>query len=119
MQIKSKFSIKLSSFGLGSPCSYKLEGDHISGKFLGFIPAGNIHLENVNYLRLATSDEAPPLYVFFNYIQFMSFRRARRPVYVLQTQSRRRIFLKLDSGTHFRLRQAIGRYVSREKRMAA
>jgi hypothetical protein len=38
---------------------------------------------------------------------------------VLQTQSRRRIFLKLDSGTHFRLRQALGRHVVREKRMAA
>ena len=119
MQIKSKFSIKLSSFGLGSPCSYKLEGEHISGKFLGIIPAGNIHLGAVNYLRLATSDEAPPLYLLFNCIQFMSFRRARRPVYVLQTRSRRRIFLKLDSGTHFRLRQALGRHVVRDKRMAA
>jgi hypothetical protein len=119
MQIKSKFSVKLSSFGLGSPCSYKLEGEHISGKFLGIIPAGNIHLGNVSYLRLATSDEAPPLYLFFNYVQFLSFSRARRPVYVLQTQSRRRIFLKLDNRTHFRLRKAIGRYVSRDKRMAA
>ena len=119
MQIKSNFSIKLSSFGLGSPCSYKLLGEHISGKFLGIIPAGNIHLGNVNYLRLATSDEAPPLYLLFNCIQFMSYRRVHRPVYVLQTQSRRRIFLKLDSGTHFSLRQAIGRHVVRDKRMAA
>ena len=119
MQIKSNFSIKLASVGLGSPCSYKLTGEHISGKFLGIIPIGSIHLGTVNYLRLATSDEAPPLYLLFNCIQFMSFRRARRPVYVLQTQSHRRIFLKLDSGTHFRLRQALGRHVVRDKRMAA
>ena len=119
MQIKSKFSIKLSSFGMGSPCSYKLEGEHITGNLFGIIPVRHIHLGAVNYLRLATSDEAPPLYLLFNCIQFMSHRRATRPVYVLQTQSRRRIFLKLDSGTHFRLRQALGRHVVRDRRMAA
>ena len=119
MQIKSKFSTKLSSFGMGSPCSYTLEGEHINGNLFGLIPVRHIHLGAVNYLRLATSDEAPPLYLIFNCIQFMSHRRATRPVYVMQTQSRHRIFLKLDSGTHFRLRQALGRHVVRDKRLAA
>jgi hypothetical protein len=119
MQVKSKFSLKLSSFGLGSPCSYELDGEQITGNLFGIIPVRKIHLGAVNYLRLATSDEAPPLYLLFNCIQFMSFRRAVRPVYVLQTQSRCRIFLKLDSGTHFRLRQALGRHVVRDKRLAA
>lgn len=119
MQIKSKFSIKLSSFGISSPWSYKLSGEHIVGNLFGILPVRQIHLGAVNYLRLATSDEAPPLYVLFNCLQFMSYRRAVRPVYVLQTQSRRRLFLKLDSGTHFRLRQALGRHVVRDRRMAA
>lgn len=119
MQIKSKFSIKLSSFGIGSPCSYTLDGEHITGNLFGIIPLRQIHLGAVHYLRLATSDEAPPLYLLFNCIQFMSYRRAVRPVYVLQTQTRRRIFLKLDSATHFRLSQALGRHVVRDRRMAA
>ncbi len=119
MQIKSKFSIKLSSFGIGSPCSYILAGEHITGNLFGIIPVQQIHLRTVNYLRLATSDEAPPLYLLFNCIQFMSHRRAVRPVYVMQTQSRGRIFLKLESATHFRLRQALGRHVVRDRRMAA
>jgi len=118
MQIKSEFKLKLSSFGMGTLCSYVLSGEHIIGSLFGIIPVRQIHLGAVNYLRLATSDEAPPLYLLFNYMQFMSHRRAVRPVYVMQTRSSR-IFLKLDSGTHFRLRQALGRHVVRDKRMAA
>jgi len=119
MQIKSQFKLKLSTFGMGSLCSYVLSGEHIIGNLFGIIPIRQIHLGAVNYLRLATSDEAPPLYLLFNYFQFMSYRRAVRPVYVLQTRAKRRIFLKLDSGTHFRLRQALGRHVVRDKRLAA
>jgi hypothetical protein len=49
-------------------------------------------------------------YLFFNWLQFLPFRRARRPVYILQTTRSKRIFLKLEGESHFILRQAISRY---------
>lgn len=109
----------LSLAGPGSPCSYELQGDCIVERLFGIFAISHIHLSAVYYLRLATKSEVPPAYLLFNWIQFLPHRRSVRPVYVLQTRSRHRIFLKLDGATHFKLRQAIGRHNGRGKRIAA
>ena len=102
---------KLSPASIGSPCSYELMGEYIVGRFLGIIPIARIHLGAVHYLRLATRNETNPLYLLLNWPQFlMSSRRAVRPVYILQTRKGQRLFLKLEGGEHFRLRQAIARH---------
>lgn len=119
MPAKNNFKLKLSPFGPGSLFSYELSGEHIIGRLFGIAPLLNIHLGAVHYLRLATPTETPPFFLLFNWVQFLSYRRAVRPVYVLQTRSRHRIFLKLDSGTHFRLRQAIGRHAAQGKKTLA
>jgi hypothetical protein len=109
----------LSSFGPGSACSYELCGEYILARFLGVIPVKRIHLAAVYYLRLATLREAPVLFRLFNWVHFLPHRRATRPVYILQTRSRHRIFLKLTNGVHFKLRQAINKHTVRNSRMAA
>ena len=99
----------LSPVSIGSPCAHKLQDDRVVSYFLGLVPIRTLPLSEVLYLRLATRREAFPVYLLFNWTSFLSHRRSIRPVYVLQTKGRRRIFLKLESGIHFKLRQAIGK----------
>lgn len=110
MKNKTVGKTLLSPVSLSFPVSYELQGDHIIGRFLGIIPYMRIHVAAVHYLRLATRSEASPMYLLFNWPHFMAHRRSVRPVYVLQTRSRHRIFLKLGGEAHFKLRQAIGRH---------
>ncbi|MEE9369318.1 MAG: hypothetical protein V3V05_10735 [Pontiella sp.] len=119
MMHKSIGKTQLSPVSFGSLCSYELCGDQIIGRLFGFIPVVKIHLAAVYYLRLATKSEVTPLYYTFNWLQFLPHRRSLRPVYVLQTRTRHRIFLKLEGSGHFKLRQAIGRYNDRKKKRAA
>ncbi len=109
----------LTPFSFSSPFSYELSGEYIIGRLFGLFPVTRIHLGAVHYLRLATRSEVPGAFFLFNWIHFLSHRRAVCPVYVLQTRSRHRIFLKLYAGTHFRLRQAIGRHTRHNSRLAA
>jgi hypothetical protein len=109
----------LSSFGPGTLCSYELCGEYILARFMGVIPVKRIHLGAVYYLRLATLREAPVVFRLFNWVHFLPHRRASRPVYILQTRSRHRIFLKLTHGVHFKLRQAINKHTVRTTQLAA
>jgi hypothetical protein len=110
----------LSPWSFGSACSYELRGDWIVGKLLGFIPIKRVHMEKVQYLRLATRDELSPLYLLLNWKHFLSNRRTICPIYVLQTGKRQRMFLKLKGDMHFKLRQVIGRkQEKRRQRVAA
>jgi len=93
---------------LGSVCSYELNGNIILARLLGVIPIQKIHLADIHYLRLATHDELSAVFLLFNWPRFLPHRRSCRPVYVLQTKTRRRIFLNLAGYAHFRLRNAIG-----------
>ena len=106
---------------LGSPCSYELNGDHMIGRFLGMIPISKIHLGAVHYLRLATRSEVSPLYFLLNWPQMLlSSHRSVCPVYILQTRKGQKVFLKMEGGAHFRLRQAIARHSDRKvHKMAA
>ena len=106
---------QLAPVSFGSPCSYVLCGDQIIVHLFGFIPILKIHLASVHYLRLSTRSEVTPLYFLFNWPQFMAHRRSTRPVYVVQTHTRQRIFLKLEGAAHFKLRQAIGRHTGQKK----
>ncbi len=99
----------LSSFSIGSPFVYKLRDDRVVSYFLGFLPVRSIRLTEVRYLRLATHHEASLTYLILNWSSFLPRCRSVCPVYVLQTKGRARIFLKLKSDVHFKLRQAIGR----------
>jgi hypothetical protein len=109
----------LSSVSMGSPCSSELQGDKIIVRFLGLITIHQIHLSDVHYLRLATRDEVSPAYLLFNWLQFLPHRRSVRPVYILQSRNRQRLFLKLEGGAHFKLRQAIARKSGSPQRIAA
>lgn len=109
-QHKSAGNTLLTPLSFGSLYSYELYSDQIIGKLFGLFPVLKIHLSAVHYLRLATRSEVTPLYMLFNWPQFMAYRRSKRPVYVLQTRTRHRIFMKLEGKGHFKLRQAIGRH---------
>lgn len=105
---------------MGSACSYELRGDRIIGRFMGLLPVRQIQLSNVDYLRLATRDEIPPLYMLLNWSHFLTHRRTFCPVYVLQTNKKHnRILLKLKGDMHFKLRQVLGRQNLRPQRAAA
>lgn len=97
----------ISPAGLGSPLTYELCSDRIVVRFLGLVPLRLIALEDVLCLRLASQDEMPSLLLPLNWIHFLPRRRSLRPVYLLQTFSGKRLFLRLASGAHFRLRRAI------------
>ena len=110
MPTKQDARYTLTSFGLSSPVSYEVRGEQIIGRLFGLFPVIRVHLGAVYYLRLASASDASPVFLCFNWIHFMAHKRSRRPVYVLQTRSHHRILLKLDSATHFKLRQAIARH---------
>lgn len=112
---------KLSGVSFGAPCSYELNGDHMVGHFLGLIPISKIHLGAVHYLRLATRREVSPLYFLLNWPQMLlASRRSVCPVYILRTRKGQKVFLKMESGAHFRLRKAIARHSDRKvHKMAA
>lgn len=99
--------ILLSSSSPSSPCSYELQGSLLIARLFGLIPVFSIHLSNVHYLRLATRDEVRPIYLI-NWVQFLPHRQSICPVYIVKAKTGRRLFLKLDSSAHFKLRQAIG-----------
>jgi len=90
-------------------CSYELRGNRIVARLFGIFPVQNVHLSEIHYLRLSSKDETTPIYLFFNWPHFLPYRRSVRPVYVLQTKTHRRLFLKLDGNAHFKLRQAMAR----------
>jgi len=117
-EISRKTLLKPAS--LNSICAYALSGNIIKRRLFGFIPIQSIPLADVHYLRLATYEELiTPAYLLFNWPQLLPHHRSVRPVYILQTKTRRRIFLKLGAGAHFRLRQAIGQQREQQQRMAA
>ena len=105
----------LSPLTLGAPCSYHLEGDRIVGRLFGLIPICNVHLGAVHYLRLASRREVSPAYFMLNWPRFLlTSHRATRPVYILRTRKGHKLFLLMEGGAHFRLRQAIGRHSDRK-----
>lgn len=110
----------LSPASLHSICSCELSGNIITRRLFGLVPVQRIHLVDVHYLRLATYDELiTPTYLLFNWPQLLPYHRSVRPVYILQTKTRRRIFLTLGAGAHFKLRQALGRQREEQQRVAA
>jgi hypothetical protein len=91
--------------------SYHLTPGALTVSLLGFIRLRRVALSDVRYLRLASSDEVSHTYFFRNWSHFRPGRARYCPIYVLRTRKRnKRIFLKLRSGAHFRLRRAIGEY---------
>jgi hypothetical protein len=102
---------------MGSPWSYKLRGNRIIARLFGRLPLRHIHLNDVQYLRLASRDEVSPSYLMLNWMSFLPHCHLMCPVYVLKTRKGRRCFLKLKGGAHFRLRQAIARYPKHPERI--
>ena len=120
MNTKRAGKSKIASVSFGSPCSYEINGDHIIGRFLGMIPIFRIHLGAIHYLRLATRCEVSPLYFILNWPQMLlASHRSICPVYVMRTLKGQKIFLKMKSGAHFRLRQAIARHSDRKNHKLA
>ncbi len=119
MPVKTEDRYPLTSFGIGSPFSYGICGEHVVGRLFGILPVIRIHLGAVYYLRLASPSDTTPIFLFFNWMHFMPHKRSVRPVYILQTRARHRIFLKLDSASHFKLRQAIGKHTLRNNARVA
>lgn len=96
---------------LGTFCSYEIKGNDLVCRFLGILPISRTHLSTVHYLRLATRSDTSLLYFILNFPCFMFVsHRSVRPIYVLQTQKKRRILMKLKGGAHFKLRQAIAQH---------
>ncbi|QBG46190.1 hypothetical protein EGM51_01770 [Verrucomicrobia bacterium S94] len=111
---------KIAPVSPGSLFSYELYGDYLIRRFLGLLPVTRVHLGAVRYLRLATRNEISLSNMLLNGLQLMNRQRSKHPVYILHTRKGRKMFLKLESGSHFRLRQAIARHSDRRvHKMAA
>lgn len=93
----------------GLAISYWLLPDRLTIRLFGVIPLHRIALGEVAYFRLASSDEVPRWFFFRNWKHFSPPTVAYCPVYVLKTNRRKKVYLKLRGGAHFRLRTAIGR----------
>ena len=105
---------------VNSPCSYELCGNQLIGRLFGIIPVSRIDLDTVSFMRLATRSETSPFHLLMNWKHFLIRYQSSRPVYILQTTNRQRIFLRLSGGAHFRLRQALSRdQFSQRQRIAA
>jgi hypothetical protein len=119
MKHKTVGCTQLCPLSFGSLVSYELCGDHIIVKLLGLVQIKSINVAAVSYLRLAVRAEVSPFYYLFHWPKIMKRGRYLRPVYVLQTRKRHRIFLRLDGDAHFRLRQAIARHSDSKKHRKA
>ncbi len=108
-------SAPLRPLSFGSIHSYELRNHQIVGRFLGLLPFLRIDLDDVAFMRLATRSETPLPYRIIHWTRFLPGRRSRCPVYLLQLKTNRRVFIPLEGGAHFRLRQAIG---GKQRRMA-
>ncbi|MBN2163373.1 MAG: hypothetical protein JXR25_10040 [Pontiellaceae bacterium] len=93
---------------LGAPFSFALRRNSIIVMLFWALPISTVQLEEVDYLRLASLSEAPWYFILLNLDRLFSHQRSREPIYVVRTHSGKRYFMAMESGAHFRLRQAIG-----------
>lgn len=100
----------LSPLNSGSCLSYELCGNEIVVRFLGIVPIKKIRLAEIQYLRLATSDEPAPFVFFLNWMAFYFNRRAYNPIYLLQTRKGKCYFIKLNTSSFRRLKKALRRF---------
>ena len=110
---------QLVAASLNSPYSYELYGNLLIGRLFGIIPVVRVELATVSFMRLATRSEISPVQLLMNLKHFLIRFQSSRPVYILQTTKRQRIFLTLSGGAHFRLRQAVSRYQHPQKQRIA
>ena len=94
-------------------------------KLLSLIPISWVHLDRVDYLRVSNFSE------HLAYMRrgiksqywptfFRGYKRRTTPVYMLKIDNgKRRIFVRLQSSLHYRLRNAIGRNHKSRKRPPA
>lgn len=119
MSDKAKRRHLLISFGPGSINSYELDGDYLVGRLFGLFSVCRIHLAAVHYLRLASHAETPTAFMVLNWLHFLPHKKNSKALYVLQTRLKYRIFMRLDSKSHFLLRTEIGRHAVENTPMAA
>ncbi len=107
----------------GFTFSFELSNETLVWKFCRLIPLARIKLNDIDHLRSSFFDEVfPGIKTLHRFIQnrywFSSIPRNDRkfsPLYVIETHHRhRKIFLKLESSFHYRIRSALGRIKSRD-----
>jgi len=103
--------------------SLELTEDRLALKFCRALPLSWVKLEDVDCMRSSFFEDIFPRKrrlhkLLRNRYWFSSARIAERrlaPFYVIEThRKRRRIFLRLESSFHYRVRSAIGRIKSRK-----
>ena len=119
MPLSHHHKLVLTPFGFGSLYSYELSGDYLVARLFGRIPIVRIHLAAILYFRLATREEKLAGWMLFKWVHLLPRLTTPYRLYVLQTRSRNRIFLKLDRTAHTRLSKAIARYSVQKTRLAA
>jgi hypothetical protein len=94
---------------------YELDGTRLVAYVLHCIPVHSYRLELYSRMRLVSRDEFPFLLKLASGTLFRT-SKPRDAVYVLYGPQRRRLYLKLTGGQHYRLRSLLGKIHQTERK---
>lgn len=95
--------------------SIELTDQKLYLKILRLLPISKVRLKDIDYMRVSNFNEyleftRRSLHSQFWPTFFRGFKKKTAPIYMLKIKNgKRRLFLRLSSGFHYRLRTYIGR----------
>lgn len=99
----------LTDMDVGIFVSYEMTAESLTTKLFRTFTLNTIPLKKVLDIREADTQDITPLNRV-NWFNFPSSRRSLCPVYTLQaTETSPRIFMRLNRGSHFVLKNALGK----------
>lgn len=107
--MKTKSILSLIDMDIGIFITYEMTAEFLTTKLFRTFTLNSIPLKRVMDLREAKAEDITPLNRL-NWFNFIKSRRTLCPVYTLQaTETSPRIFMRLDRGSHFLLKSALGK----------
>ena len=99
--------------------AYQLTRDHLRLLLFRCLPIAAIRIDQIHYVRQATLSEYFSRCLSVFDCHFWPTLISREPgtplqLFLIRTHSGRRIYLRMRSSFHYRLRSALGRHVPRE-----
>ncbi len=98
---------------LGFFFSYEIRSDRLRLLFMRFLPLSVIYLKDVEYMRLAASNEQFSSGSKRIWPSFSSNSHGQNPLYLIKTRKKRKkYFLRMNSSFHYKVRSAISSEVN-------
>lgn len=102
---EEKKNLSLRDMDVGLFLSYELSAEVLKIKLFRIITLNTINLNEVEDFRRANEEEIPQI----KRINWLSMRRMLCPIYTCKPSAKaRRVFMKLDYGSHIELQKALG-----------